>query len=154
LEPADLDPGDLAAALTDFAVGDDEAFDRMGLGDEVALVLHDEVLETVAADKLRDRSRWALDVEGYAGFEGPFSAVETLARADGNGWANAVSLGPQPHCAGPPLDPPPGFEAHDRITMQPAEGFIDSCIAWYAVVLFRHPDYGTVDAVALELFGP
>ncbi len=142
--------GYLRDAIVSFAGGEAMAIEEIPLAAEVAIVLHDAVDRLVPKDELRDPAAWTIDRDRYADFSGPFNPLTTIAR----GPETEVTLGPHPHCVGDPLDPPQGYEDRLRISIQPAEGTIDSCIAWYAVDLFYDVDAGTIDAVSLALFGP
>lgn len=141
-------------ALVQLGTGDQLATDAMAVipfADKVALGLHNEIEKTLTKEELRNPGAWSINrPEGYAEFTGPFDALETLQA----GPETVVTIGEHPHCAGPPLAPPLGFEDHVQVSIQPAEGTIDSCIPWFAVDLWLDTDSGAVEAVTLALFGP
>lgn len=89
------------------------------------------------------------ETEGF-GRVGPFNSITTIAqRLD-----VSVTVGPHPHCISPALRAPPGTEGLDQVSIQPADGTIDSCIDWFAVDLYVDPDRGEIRAVTLSLFEP
>jgi len=140
----------IASDLVKFALGDDLAIETVPLADEVALVLHDKRERTVAGPDLWDRGEWTIDVDGYAELDGPFNALSTIA----NRSEPTVTVGPHRHCAGPPLEPPAGYENHTRLSIQPTADTASPCMFWYAVDMFYNNESGDIDAVSLELFGP
>ena len=89
---------------------------------------------------------WTIDVEEWNGYAGPFDVLGPLRN---EGGITTTSLGPQPHCASPPLDIP--WESARQLTIQPAG--ISSCLEWYAVSLFLN-DAGEIDHVMLDLWEP
>lgn len=48
---------------------------------------------------------------------------------------------------------PKGFEGHQRVSIQPAETTIDSCLSWFSVDLFVNGD-GRIAAVTLDIWEP
>ncbi|MEM9133944.1 MAG: hypothetical protein AAGE88_16445, partial [Actinomycetota bacterium] len=115
------------------------------LADEVTLGLGPTVVRTMSAAELADRSAWAIDSDGFAGFDGPFNALDSL--ADGR---FATSTGATPHCANAPRTWPDAF-AGEQVNLVSIG--IDSCIDWVGVHLFLDDD-GAITAVTLDLFGP
>lgn len=99
---------------------------------------------------------------GFRGYVGPFSALRTIREhtrgRDGDSGLRksgdlAVSVGPHPHCASPPVSAPSSLEEMRRISIQPAEHAITSCLAWFTVDLFLDSDRRIV-AVTLDLWEP
>lgn len=143
-------PDDLALAdaivawarLRDPAVLEPSAF-----ADEVALGLGQEMLAFRSFADLSEPTAWRLDRDVFRAHVGPFSALDQLGR-DGE---VTVSVGPHPHCASPPMDPPPGLQGHRRLSIQPASA--RSCVQWWAVDLFLGAD-GRVEAITLDLYEP
>jgi hypothetical protein len=141
---------DLALARALEALSNDpgpETLAQVPFAPEVALGLARRLEPPRARDQLAARAGWSIDAAQFRGYVGPFNALEHLdgARVD-------VEVGPQPHCAGPPVPAPPGLESLHRVVLQPAAGTIDSCLDWFSVDLFV--DDGTVVAVTLDLWEP
>jgi hypothetical protein len=139
-------------ALTDALVawartGNAAVLDRSAFVDEVALGLGTEILAVRTFDELTDPLAWRLDREAFRGYVGPFTALEQLGR-DGD---VTVSVGQHPHCASPPMDPPPGLGEHRRLSIQPSS--TQSCLQWWAVDLFLVED-GRIGAITLDLYEP
>jgi hypothetical protein len=112
---------------------------------EVSLGLASDIITIVARSEIADASRWQLDVDEYAGFGGPFSALDHPASSV------ELTVGPHDHCANPPIAPPSGFEDLRQISLQPTD--IDSCIDWWSVDFYLDEE-GQIRAVTLLLFGP
>jgi hypothetical protein len=93
-----------------------------------------------------DGEGWIIDVPEWNGYAGPFDVLGPLRDEAG---ITATSVGPQPHCAGPPLDLP--WDADRQLTIQPAG--ISSCLEWYAISLFLN-DAGEIERVMLDLWEP
>lgn len=115
--------------------------------DGIDLLIGDELVRSATPADLRDADAWVLPVEEYAGFAGPFDVLEPLGRPG----PLAVSLGAQPHCAGPSRPTPPAYSGFVRVALEPAE--YDSCIQWFVVNLYLD-DADRLRAVQLDLFGP
>lgn len=107
-------------------------------------------------------SAWVLRAKDFRAYVGPFSALELIqGHADdtgsmsirSGGGAFQVSVGDHPHCASPPVPAPQGFEEHRRVSVQPSESSIDSCLAWFTVDLFLNKE-GSISAVTLDLWEP
>jgi hypothetical protein len=64
-----------------------------------------------------------------------------------------VSLGDHPHCASPPVPPPRGMAGARRVSVQPDENSITSCLAWFSVDLFLD-EHRNVVAVTLDIWEP
>lgn len=119
--------------------------------DRVELILGTgEARKVVDTAQLADPAAWELDApEGYAGFSGPFSVLETLrGRED-----LLIGTGEHDNCAGPPLPAPEGLDGLDRLWFQAHPDSIDSCIPWFAIDLW-FDDGGRIVAIQLALFGP
>ena len=148
--PALADPADqrVAMDLVAFAQsGSSQVFGQLPLADEVTLYLGETPHRTVARAALADPAAWVADVEaGFGGFDGPFSALETL-----TGRNHRITAGPVPFCAGPPKDWPTELDGFRQVNIEPIG--IDSCIAWFGVHLFFDGD-DELAAVSLDLFGP
>ena len=93
-----------------------------------------------------DGNGWTIDVSEWNGYSGPFDVLGPLPDESG---ITTTSVGPQAHCAGPPLDIP--WDASRQLTIQPAG--ISSCLEWYAVSLFLN-DAGEIERVMLDLWEP
>jgi hypothetical protein len=140
----------LVAAFVEFAKNDtDETFSQLPLADSVDLGLGPQIALAVEVDDLRSPSAWVMDVEQFRAYVGPFSALELLELA----VDYAVRVGPHPHCAAPPQPSPVGLEDHTRISIQPSDDSIDSCLDWWTVDFFVSPS-GTVDAITMDLWEP
>ncbi len=113
----------------------------------VDLYLGQQRVRTSTADQLREPDGWVLPVELYAGYAGPFSALERVGTAE----RLTLAAGPQPHCAGPPRPSPPELADLDRYALTPAG--TDSCLQWFVVNLYVD-DEGRLHAVQLDLWEP
>lgn len=107
-------------------------------------------------------SAWLIDAEYFRAYSGPFSALRVIKRhaastqsasVDGHASAFRASVGEHPHCASPPVPAPKGYGTLRRISIQPSENSIDSCIFWFTVDLFVDEE-GQVTAVTLDLWEP
>jgi len=117
---------------------------------EVRLGAASRLLSTVDADDVDDPRAWVLRLEYFRGYSGPFSALE-LVQDHGDGLT--TSVGPHPHCAGPPVPAPHALDDLRRVSLQPSSRSVDSCLDWFTVDLFVD-DAGTVRAVTLDLWEP
>jgi hypothetical protein len=121
-------------------------------GDQIDLPFADEVTISLGADheatlsNPSDGAGWTIDVEEWNGYAGPFDVLGPLRNEVG---ITTTSVGPQPHCAGPPLDIP--WDAARQLTIQPAG--ISSCLEWYGISLFLN-DAGEIERVMLDLWEP
>ena len=129
---------------------------------EVQLGLGRDLRATLDRDDAPQGSAWVLKAKYFRGYTGPFSALEPIERhADGagstsvrsRGGAFTVSVGDHPHCASPPVLPPRGLEDTRRVSVQPSESSLDSCLSWFTVDLFM-TDGGEIAAVTLDLWEP
>jgi hypothetical protein len=137
---------DLIGKLTDFARSPSQAaWEKLPFAETVQLGLGERIVKSVPAAELADPASWTLPVDMYAGYKGPFSALEQLAQ---NNERN-ISVGEHPHCAGSPRPAPDGLEALSRWSTQPA---VQECLRWYSVDLFVED--GTIRAVTLDLWEP
>lgn len=137
---------EMIEAFLDFAAAPgDEYFTKLPLAESVQLGLSSTSVTTVAARSLGDPQQWQMDVSEYAGFGGPFSALEMAERPV------EITIGPHQRCAGPPVARLAGLDDHKQVSIQPS--VIDSCIAWWTVDFFIDAE-GRIDAVTLDLFGP
>ena len=140
----------LADAFVEFAVRPtEETFTSLPLEAAVALGLGPEILSTVDAAALRDSAAWKIDMEYFRGATGPFSALDFL-KASGD---YQVTVGIHDHCASPPMPAPAAYEDLQRISVQPVESSIDSCLMWSTVDLFVTAD-GKVAAITLDFWEP
>lgn len=140
----------LVDAFVEFAVRpSDDAFAALPLADEVALGLGSQILKVVTGSTLRSADVWKLDQEYFRAATGPFSALGSLeSRGD-----YQVTVGSHDHCASPPMPLPEGFGHLNQISVQPAEGSIDSCLQWSTVDFFVTAD-GKVVAITKDFWEP
>ena len=140
----------MVEAFVDFAKHvDDETFSRLPLADSVMLGLGSEIMNSFASNDLRNSEAWVLELEAFRAYVGPFSALELLNGLD----EYEVKIGLHVHCAAPPKPAPTGLKDHRRVSVQPADESIDSCLQWFTVDLF----VGTtelVEAITLDLWEP
>jgi hypothetical protein len=127
----------------------DASFAALPLSDMVELGLGPNVIATFPRGELRRPDAWWLELEHFRAYSGPFSALEVLDRFG----VYEVIEGEHPHCAGPPVQAPEGFESFERISVQPKPGTYDSCLQWATVDLFVDED-GLVVAITLDLWEP
>ena len=130
--------------------------------EEVRLGLSRDLATALDRADAPQSSAWVLQTKGFRAHEGPFSALKLIQRhADkasstsiraGDG-AFQVSVGDHPHCASPPVPAPQGVEGHRRVSVQPSESSIDSCLSWFTVDLFLNKE-GTIGAVTLDVWEP
>lgn len=125
------------------------SFEAIPFAPSVALGLADRIDVTRARDDLQRSDAWVVMPAGpWRGRNpGPFTALDLLAK---NG-AIAISVGPHPHCASPPVPAPAGFAGHRRVSVQPVQ--IDTCILWWTVDLFVS-GAGQIEAVTLDVWEP
>lgn len=98
------------------------------------------------AAETADANNWFASIDGFEGFSGSFSALESL-----EGRPVEVIVGPHDHCAGQPLELPESLLGLRQLSLQPTDA--TSCIEWFAVDVFVN-DAGQIEAVMLALFGP
>ncbi len=148
-DTTDPDEGDdaVAFAFGDFAAGGEGSFDDLPVADEILLALGSQVYARKTATELADRSAWSINAPFYAALAGPFNL---LIRAPAPA---RFAIGPHDRCASPvPLPAPPELAEYRRISIQPAEDSIDSCIEWWSIELFV--DGGEIVGVAGDAVGP
>lgn len=130
----------------------------------VHLGLGDEVLAYLPVATAADPAAWVIDEDVFRAYVGPFSALDVLSRGvtdtqgDDDSLATqkgelVVTVGEHPHCVSPAVPPPPAVEGMRRVSVQPAEGAMGSCIDWFTVDFFVHDD-GAVAAITLDLWEP
>lgn len=147
LEPPNgFELGRTALQSLSLSAGDDVDLDDLGFAPTLLLGVHNVLSVERTLDDLSSADGWTIGVSEYAGFSGPFNPLEVLR----SGGPLLIEEGSHPHCAGPPLDPPSGFEDATRVHAQPKN--VDSCIDWFSVDLWIVA--GQIQAVTLELFGP
>jgi hypothetical protein len=127
---------------------DVDAIDGLPLADEVAIGLADQLHRTLTGEDRADPTMWGIDAE-FRGRDGTFSALDLAAEAG----PVIVSVGAYPHCASPPQPPPVEVEDLRRVSLQPADSSIDSCLEWWTIDLFVGED-GRIAAVTLDLYEP
>lgn len=126
----------------------------------VELGLGPTLVRTLPAQLVSDPEVWLLETDGFRARSGPVSALtvlqEHLAGPDGAqrlGTGLQTSVGEHPHCASPPVPAPAGLADARRVSVQPAEDSITTCLAWFSVDLFLADD-GTVVAVTVDVYEP
>jgi len=140
----------LVGVFVDFAKSPSpETFSSLPLADSVALGLGPQIISSVEETHLQDREAWVIDVVEFRAYTGPFSALDLLDSLD----QYTVQVGEHAHCAGPPQPPPDGLEKYRRVSVQPSDDSIDSCIAWTTVDFFVGPS-GLVEAITMDLWEP
>jgi hypothetical protein len=148
-DTAEADAADdaVAFAFGDFAAGGEGSFDDLPVADEVLLALGSQVYARRSATGLADRGAWSINAPFYADLAGPFNLlIQTPAPA-------RFAIGPHDRCASPvPLPAPPELARYRRISIEPAEGTIESCIDWWSIELFV--DDGRIVGVAADAVGP
>lgn len=139
-----------------------ETAGRLPFAGEVQLGLSRDLRTALNAPDAPQASAWVLNANSFRAYTGPFSALELIQRhADEarsmsfrtRGGALHVSAGDHPHCASPPVPAPQGFERHRRVSVQPSESSIDSCLSWFTVDLFLNKE-GSIAAVTLDVWEP
>ncbi len=118
------------------------------LAPEVRLGLGPDLISTATAASLADPNSWDLDVEAFAGGEGPFSALDRAVDAG----ATTVTVGAHDRCASPPGPTPPEVEGLRRVSVQPDAESMSTCLQWWSVDFFV--DNGAVVAITLDLWEP
>jgi len=144
---ATVTEGDIVTTdqVRSFARGDIDA-GEVAFAATVAISLGTDHTATVSdAD---DPDAWVIGAEEWNGYAGPFDVLGPLRR---EGGITITAVGPQPHCAGPPLETPESFTTMRRLSIQPAG--ISSCLEWYAIDVFLDDD-GRIGGVMLDLWEP
>lgn len=128
----------------------------------VRLGLGSELLADLDPSRRHTPTSWRISSPNFRGHTGPFSALRTLRLHVEQTGPEApqrlsgdlqVTVGPHPHCASPPEPPPRGMEAMRRVSVQPADDSITSCLDWFTVDLFLDTG-GDIAAVTLDLWEP
>lgn len=117
-------------------------------GESEDLTFADDVTISLGVDHEASLSEngWAIDVDEWNGYAGPFDVLGPLRNEAG---ITTTAVGPVAHCASPPLEFP--WESARQLTIQPAG--ITSCLEWYAVSVFLD-DAGEINRVMLDLWEP
>lgn len=115
--------------------------------DGVWLGLADRLVTRRTTKQLVEPEAWALQVELFRAYAGPFSALDHLAGFK----KTTVSVGPHPHCVSPPMPPPKKVADLRRVSVQPTD--YQSCLQWSTVDVFVTPD-GEVLAVTVDFWEP
>lgn len=162
----EVTPADLALVerLVAFALAPTTAdAARLGLAaDGVQLGLGPTLHTVLAPADAAEPAAWDLPSEGFRAHDGALSAVGLLAgRVGGTDRAPAlpdggllqVQVGEHPHCAAGPVPAPEGLTTLRRVSVQPADAAITSCLDWFTVDLFVD-DAGTVHAITLDVWEP
>jgi len=118
------------------------------LAESVELGLGETLHTKRSARELRQPGAWLLNLDLFRARAGTSSALELIAAEEGR---LRVTHGPHPHCASPPVPPPPAVAALDRVVVQPAAP--DGCLDWWTVDAFVNGD-GDIEAVTLDLWEP
>jgi hypothetical protein len=135
-------------ALTEFARRPSAAaLAAVPLADTVEVGLGDSIVSVRASGDLVRADAWMLRRAPFHGRVGPFSALELLASDP----PIAVTVGPHPHCASPPVPAPAAFAAFRQVSVQPTG--VDTCLLWWTVDLFVSPS-GRIAAITLDLWDP
>lgn len=120
----------------------------------VKLGLGRHLLQRLPLGQADEPSSWEMRTPTYfRAYEGPLSALQTIRRHVESGADILLSLGEHPHCASPPVPPPRGMKALRRVSLQPSEASITTCLNWFTVDLFLDRDRNVV-AVTLDLWEP
>lgn len=119
---------------------------------EVQLGLRDAIDKTVPRAKLADKASWRIDREEFAAMVGPFDATATLRQFAGIHTEIdpfTIGVGDYPHCNNRQTFRAPEVAGLARVTIQPRDGMIDSCISWFSVDLFVD-NGGEIAAVTMD----
>lgn len=147
--PFEILPIEDTVLPTDFvrATRTEVTMSQLPFTDHVALGLGSDLLRTVHSATLENPREWNLEQAEFRGYEGPFSAYESLARPG----AVIFTIGEHKRCVSPPEAAPEGYGAYKRISIQPA--LITSCLQWFSVDLFVN-DVGLIEAVTFDVDEP
>lgn len=121
--------------------------------DGVSLGLGPQLMTHVPRERIADPDSWVLEPKVLRAYVPPFSALVTVERHPEVRDDVEVSVGPHPHCAASPQPAPELVAGLRRVSFQPAEASIDSCLMWFTVDLFVNED-GEVVAVTLDIWEP
>lgn len=126
-----------------------ETFSNLPLADSVSIGLGPEIVRSVDGENLQEPQAWMIDVPEFRAYTGPFSPLDLLRTLDDY----TVHVGEHPHCAGPPQPPPNGLDDLRRVSVQPADESMYSCLDWMTVDFFVDRS-GQVEAITLDLWEP
>ena len=126
----------------------EETWSDVPLASHVDLRRGEEVRARRSAEALRDPDAWTLSIHLFRARAGATSALELIAREEGE---LRTSFGPHRHCVSPPVPPPPQAAGLERVSVQPRA--IESCLQWWTVDAFLDGD-GRIRAVTLDLYEP
>lgn len=138
-----------------------ETASRLPWANAVALGLSRDIRATLEVSDAPDTAAWVLTAEHFRAYTGPFSALALVQRhvgkvgSDSVGGRGAfqVSVGEHPHCASPPVLAPREFNDYRRVSVQPSDSSIGSCLEWFTIDLFLD-EQGSVAAVTLDIWEP
>lgn len=143
-----LDPSAATATAVPFAA------------EGVQLGLGDELLRDVPIAEIHRPELWEFERDAFRGYTGTFSALDTLRRhlqdpsREGRSSNEIeITVGEHPHCASPPIPAPSEVRDLRRLSIQPAENSIDSCLMWFTVDLFLADD-DSIEAITLDVYEP
>ena len=145
-------PSDLALvdAFLEFAKQPDaETFSRLPLAESLSLGLGPQIIRMVDGESLRDPEAWVIDVAEFRAYTGPFSALELMRKPDDH----TVHVGEHPHCAATAQAPPNELAGLRRVSVQPPNQSLDSCLDWTTVDFFVDQT-GQVQAITMDLWEP
>ena len=138
-----------AESLTAFARSPSEkTWEVVPFAETVWLGLADDLMLERSAKELRDPKNWRLALSMFRGRSATSSALELIA---GERGPLRKSAGRHPHCASPPVPPPPSVAQLRRIWVQPAAP--SGCLAWWTVDAFVNYE-GEIEAVTIDLWEP
>ena len=141
-EPVTDDDLGVTDRLRGFARGTTPS-SEVGFADTVAISLGNNH-ESVVLD-VNDPAAWVIAADEWNGYAGPFDVLGPLRSEAG---ITITLVGPQPHCAGPALDP---WVAFRQLSIQPAG--ITSCLEWYSIDVFLDAS-GDIERIRLDLWEP
>ena len=126
----------------------DTTWAAIPLADTVELGLGETLHTRRSARELREPGAWLLNLDLFRARAGTSSALELIAAEQGR---LRVTKGPHPHCASPPVPPPPQVSDLERVVVQPLDA--DGCLDWWTVDAFMNAR-GEIEAVTLDLWEP
>ncbi len=148
-EPLSGPAGPLARNLHAFAVAPGpETLRAIPFGDRVGLGLGGEVVKMLTPSQLEEPSAWVIHRDHFAGYSGPFSALDRL-RRDPELWS--ITEGKQLFCPWARTAALPGYEQDRRLTLEPSG--ITTCLQWWAVDIYLD-ERDRIDAISLILAEP
>jgi hypothetical protein len=138
----------LMARLVAFARNpSDRTWVRVPFAQRVGLGIGRRLRRTSAASELVDPAAWFVPSGTFRGYVGPFSPLDLLRRRG----RLAVSVGPHPHCASPPVPAPRQLASLRRVSVGPRS--VASCLRWFTVDAFVN-ESGRIAAITLDLWEP